>query len=364
MAKLARVVIVGPLPPPAGGMANQTRKLAEFLRSEQLEVDIVQVNADYRPSWVAKLPVIRAVFRLFNYWFTLNQKLKNADVVHIMANSGWSWHLFAAPALIVAKRLNKPAILNYRGGYAEQFFSESWHWVKLTMKKASVIVVPSPFLQQVFSKFEHHAEIVPNVLDQSLFYHNADISLNEQAPTIIVTRNLEAIYDVATTIKAFSQIKQEFPKAQLKIAGTGPELNSLTELTEQLSLTDSVEFLGRLAPENMAALYQNAQLMLNASIVDNTPNSIIEALACGTPVISTDVGGIPKLVTDKHDALLVSPTDDKAMAKLAINVLSDKSLTLQLRDNGLVTISKFHWPQVWQKLKSCYVSALEQKENV
>ena len=211
MSKLNRVVIVGPLAPPAGGMANQTKKLSEFLQGEGLAVDIVRTNADYKPAFVAKLPVIRSLFRLIGYKLSLFKQLKNADIVHIMANSGWSWHLFAAPAIVIARILNKPVVLNYRGGYAQSFFEKSWFWVNLTLNKVQAIVVPSVFLQEVFNGFGKTVQVVPNVLDQRLFYPTK-IKPNTDAPHLIVTRNLEAIYDVATVINAFARIKKKFHK--------------------------------------------------------------------------------------------------------------------------------------------------------
>lgn len=63
--------LVGPLPPPFGGMANQTRQLAELLRNEGLTVSLVQTNAEYRPRWVSNLPIIRAIFRLIPYLLAL-----------------------------------------------------------------------------------------------------------------------------------------------------------------------------------------------------------------------------------------------------------------------------------------------------
>ena len=357
MSQLKKVTIVGPLAPPAGGMANQTKKLAEFLTSEGLDVEIVRTNPDYKPAFIGKIPVLRALFRLISYKLTLFTRLKHTDIVHIMANSGWSWHLFAAPAIIFSRLFNKPVILNYRGGYAADFFTKSWWWVNLTLTKVQAIVVPSVFLQDVFNDFGEKAKIVPNVLDEKLFYAK-EKALSKNAPHLIVTRNLEAIYDVATTIKAFSLVKAELSAARLSVAGTGPELQRLTQLVNDLSLTDSVTFTGRLTPEAMAALYQGADLMLNASTVDNTPNSIIEALACATPVVSTNAGGIPKLVTDKHDALLVDIADHENMAIAALSILNDPKVMQKLVDNGLNTINKFYWPNVWLKLKACYDDAI------
>lgn len=363
MASIKKVTIVGPLAPPAGGMANQTKKLADFLRSEHIDVQVIRTNADYRPSFIGKIPVIRAVFRLFFYIFSLLSNLKSTDVIHIMANSGWSWHLFAAPAIAIGRFYNKPIMVNYRGGYAQEFFDKSWRWVNLTLSKSHKVIVPSSFLQDVFSGFKVKAEIVPNVLDQTLFSPAKSISASS-SPHIIVARNLEAIYDVATAIQSFALIKEVIPSATLSIAGTGPELSNLTKLVAQLNLQDSVTFTGRLSPSEMAKLYQSADIMLNASTVDNTPNAIIESLACGTPVVTTNAGGIPKLVSHQHDAMLVDIGDRKLMAEHAVAILNDKGLAENLITNGLNTISKFYWPNVWLNLKACYHDAVAMNNMV
>lgn len=353
MSQFKKVSIVGPLAPPAGGMANQTKKLAEFLRSENITVEVIRTNPDYKPEIIGKVPVIRALFRLISYKITLLKRLKNTDVIHIMANSGWSWHLFAAPAIVIGRLYNKPVILNYRGGYAADFFNKSWRWVNLTLRKTQAIVVPSIFLEEVFERFGEKAIVIPNVLDRTLFFPSDKLNESD-APQLIVTRNLEAIYDVATAIKAFAIVKQEYPKARLSIAGTGPEQNALSGLINELGLGKEVVFTGRLASFQMAELYQQADIMLNASTVDNTPNSIIESLACGTPVVTTNAGGIPKLVKHQHDALLVNISDHQAMAEQALRLIKEPEFKGSLIKQGLETIEKFYWPNVWQKLKACY----------
>ncbi|HET9645641.1 MAG TPA: glycosyltransferase, partial [Burkholderiaceae bacterium] len=113
-----RIALVGPLPPPGGGMANQTRQLAELLEREGASVLLVQTNAPYRPAIVGRVPVIRAAFRLLPYIASLWRAAGRSDVLHVMANSGWSWHLFAAPAIWIARLRGIPAVVNYRGGEA------------------------------------------------------------------------------------------------------------------------------------------------------------------------------------------------------------------------------------------------------
>ncbi len=97
------IALVGPLPPPAGGMANQTRQLAELLIGEGVTVRTIQTQPPYRPAWIGTIPGLRAGWRLLPYLYALWRGCRGAQVVHIMANSGWSWHLFAAPAVWIAK---------------------------------------------------------------------------------------------------------------------------------------------------------------------------------------------------------------------------------------------------------------------
>lgn len=345
------VCLVGPVPPPAGGMANQTLQLAELLRAEGADVELVAVNAPYKPAVVGKLPVIRALFRLLPYLCWLYRAVGRSQVVHIMANSGWSWHLFAAPAIWIAKLRNKPVLLNYRGGHAEPFFNKQWRFIRPSISRCDAIIVPSAFLQQLFSRYQLSAVVIPNILDQRLFYPAAE---EPKQPQIIVTRNLEAIYDIATAIQAFALIKQQLPEARLTIAGSGPQLAALKQLCHQLNISDAVHFAGRLNLTEIAGLYRSASLMLNSSLVDNSPNSVIEAMACKVAVVSTDVGGLRNLVTDKTDALLVSPGNAEQMATAALSLLTEPQKRNAMLACAYQNSQRFHWPAVMAQLQQHY----------
>lgn len=355
---LTQLTIVGPLPPPAGGMANQTAKLAELLRGEGLQVNVIQTNPAYQPAWVGRLPVLRAGVRLWQFFRTLQRELTpQVQLIHLMANSGWSWHLFAAPVIWVARRKKIPVVLNYRGGYADAFFAKSWRRVEASLRHCAVILVPSTFLQQVFARYGKDSVIVQNVLDTALFVPVSSAGRDLAAPHIVVTRNLEAIYDVASCIRAFAAIQQQFPSARLSVAGTGPELAALQQLVSELQLKH-VSFVGRLTPQQVAALYQDADLMLNGSLVDNTPNSLIEAMASGVPVVSTDSGGIPQLVTHQKDALLVPAGQPAELAEAALRVLQDEALRQGLIEAGLANAARFSWHKVWELLQQQYLQVL------
>ena len=164
-----RMGLIGPLPPPSGGMANQTRQLVALLTAAGATVTTVQINAPYRPSWAGRVPVLRSVFRLAPYLAALWRAAGHTDIFHIISNSGWSWHLFAAPAVWVARSRGVAVVVNYRGGEAEEFLQRSGRLVRLTMRRASALVVPSAFLQGVFSRFGMQADIVPNIINLSHF---------------------------------------------------------------------------------------------------------------------------------------------------------------------------------------------------
>ena len=97
-----RVGLVGPAPPPNGGMAMQTRQLGELLAGEGVDVEMLATNAPYKPSWIEHFPVVRAAFRLLPYLYRSWRLAGRVDVIHMMANSGWSWQLFCAPVVWVA----------------------------------------------------------------------------------------------------------------------------------------------------------------------------------------------------------------------------------------------------------------------
>lgn len=356
-----RVAIVGPLPPPAGGMANQTRQLAELLQGEGAYVDVVQVNPPYKPAWVANLKGLRAVFRLIPYFFRLWNATGRANLVHVMANSGWSWHLFTAPAVWVASLRGVPVVVNYRGGEADRFLSKHASIVRATMRRASSLVLPSGFLLEVFACHGMGGRVVPNIVNVERFQPDAEHSLDPSAPHLVVARNLEHIYGNDIALKAFAKVLEVIPGARLSIAGSGPELASLTALAEQLGVSERVSFTGRLDRDEMAALYRQADVMLNPTRVDNMPNSVLEAMASGLPVVATSVGGVPFIVEHERTALLVPADDEDALASETLRLLRDPELRARLSRAGVASAREYRWSDVRTKLADVYQAASMQE---
>lgn len=351
-----RIGLVGPLPPPAGGMANQTRQLSELLQREGAIVTIVQVNMDCQPRFVERVRGLRALVRLVPYIGRLWKVAGRSELVHVMANSGWSWYLYAVPALCIARLRRTPSVLNYRGGEAETFLARSRRGVAKHMQRANVLVVPSGFLQRVFARYGMRSEVVPNIVDVDRFRPAA--ARSSEGARLVVARNLEPIYDIPTALRAFALIRSVIPEATLVVAGTGPALRALQSLASDLDIAGSVEFCGRMDRDQMADLYRSAAIVLNPSRVDNMPNSVLEAMASGVPVVSTNVGGVPFILSDGVTGLLVAAGDHEAMAAAAQRVMLDPELAARLRRAALAEVAKYTWPRVKQQWSAVYATAL------
>ena len=350
------VGLIGPVPPPAGGMANQTRQLAELLRAAGADVLLVPTNPPYRPAWVVRVPVLRAGFRLLPYLLAVWRAAGTSTLLHVMANSGWSWHLYSMPALVIGRLRGTPVVVNYRGGEAGDFLARSARQVRWAMRSAACLAVPSGFLADVFARFGMHANPLPNIVDLSRFH--APESVPETGRhRLVVARNLEPLYDIGTAIRAFARVRAAQPDATLTIAGSGPEAAALAQLCRELKVGSAVHWVGRLDRDQMAALYRDADLSLNPSLADNMPNSVLESLASGVPVVSTDVGGVPFLLAHRRTGLLVPPGQPQAMADAVMELFEDAALYRQLRQAGLAEVQRYTWPRVAPVLATIYQAA-------
>ncbi len=358
-----RIALVGPLPPPSGGMANQTRQLAERLAEGGAEVVMVPVNAAYRPSWVAKIKGVRAAFRLAAYVLRLWTVAAQVDLFHVMANSGWSWHLYAAPAIWIARMRGRAVIVNYRGGEADVFFKRQRWLVAPSLKRASTIIVPSAYLAEVFEKYGFSAQIVPNIIDLSRFSPAPQTAVPGPGPRILVARNLEAIYDNASALRAFAMVRRVHRGATLVIAGSGSALAALQQLAQQLGVAAAVQFTGRVENAAMAALYRASDIVLNPSLADNMPISVLEALACAVPVVSTRVGGIPALLQQDVTALLVAPGAPQAMADAVLSLLQTPARARRIAAAGCSFVQQFSWQEVAPRWLAQYRRALAMPER-
>ena len=350
-----QIGLIGPVPPPNGGMALQARQLWRLLEGEGLEVSFLPTNGPYRPAWIGRIRGLRAMARLLPYIAGIWRLARQADVIHLMANSGWAWHLFAAPVLWLAPLAGTPVIVNYRGGEAERFFERSFRWIKPSLRRAAQIVVPSGYLKKVFAARGETVSVIPNIIDTG-FFHPVREQPQHDGFVFAVTRNLETIYGIDTALRALAALPASL-EARLAIAGSGPAEESLRALAKELGVVDRVAFLGRLERDAVVSLYHESDAMLNPTTVDNMPNSLLEAMACGLPVVSTGVGGVPFVVTEGRSALLVPANDPEQMASAMRRLIEDAQLRNLLAETALLKVQAYTWRMVYPLWLAAYKSA-------
>lgn len=350
-----RVCLVGPSLDILGGQAVQAQRLLTALSSsDRLTVDFLPVNPRL-PGLLASLQrikYVRTIVTSIAYLGSLVRHARRNDVLHAFSASYWSYLLAPFPALAIGRLFGCHTVLNYRSGEAEDHLA-NWRTAVPTMERfADRIVVPSGYLVEVFGRFGLRARAIANFVDLERLPYRRRETLT---PRFLSNRNLEPLYNVGCTIRAFGRIQARVPDAALTIAGDGSQRAELESLVATLGLRH-VRFVGRVRPEDMGALYDTHDVYLNSPNIDNMPGSIIEAFACGLPVVSTDAGGIPFVVDNGVNGTLVKSGDSEAMADAVLRLLEAPAIAdgMAVRARRECE-SRYVWHAVRRQWESLYL---------
>jgi L-malate glycosyltransferase len=347
-----KVAIVAPTLRWIGGQAVQADLLLRHWDGDpEVEIQFLPVDPLFPRwcSWIELVPVLRTFIRHPLYLAALWKGLKDVDIVHIFSASYWSFLLAPTPAWAVARLQGKRTLINYRSGEAQDHLRRS-RVARMVLRHTDTLVVPSGYLEGVFKEFGLQARIVANFVDFSQFNYRERGALR---PHLLCTRGFHPYYAVDVVIRAFSEVQQVYPRAQLDLVGKGPCENQIRALVQELRVAN-VHFLGVASRQNIGEYYDRADIFINASCLDNMPVSLLEAFASGLPVITTSPPGMGYLVEHEHTGLLSEPSDAGALAKNVIRVLRDPVLTARLVANAYEESSRYRWSTVRQQWLSIY----------
>ncbi len=347
-----RVCLVGPSLDILGGQAVQLQRLLGRLREvPTLRMDFLPVNPRLPQPFgqLQRVKYVRTLVTETAYVARLAEAVRRYDVIHAFSASYSSFLLAPVPALLAARLAGRRSVLNYRSGEADDHLGRS-PLARRLAALADAIVVPSGYLVDVFGRHGLPARSIFNFVEHERIPYRRRTTLR---PLFLSNRNLEPLYNVACTLRAFARIQARLPEAALVVAGFGGEEAPLRALAGELRLRH-VTFVGRVRPEEMPSLYDAADVYLNSPNIDNMPNSIIEAYAAGLPVVTTDAGGIPYIVDHERTGLLVPRDDDAALAAAALRLFDEPGLAAALSDAGRADcMSRYVWPAVraeWERL--------------
>ena len=356
MRKL-EVAIVAPSLDILGGHSVLARSLLrEWSSDADVHAWLVPINPA-PPAFLraaTSVKYLRTVATEATYVPLLVRELARADVVHIFSAAYWSFLLAPLPAMLIARALQRPFVLNYHSGEAPDHLARS-RVAREAIAKANQCVVPSSFLADVFRGFGLEASVVPNLIsvDQFRFRNRSPLR-----PRLLSTRALGAPYNVACTLRAFREVQDRYPEATLTVAGTGRDAPELRRLAADLNLQAS--FVGRVEPDAMPGLLADHDLYIQSPDIDNMPLSVLEAFASGLPVVSTTVGGMATLVRHGHNGLLAPQNDHRQLAAHVVSLLDHPDIARTMASLARASVTRYTWPIVRQEWLRVYQSALGQ----
>lgn len=280
------------------------------------------------------------IIRLFDMIFKTFLNVYKVDYVIIDTYSAFGFYY----ALIISqlcRLLNKKYIPILHGGNLPLRISKNSILSRLIFANSYVNVAPSNYLKEAFlSKGFDNVIFIPN----SINIHNYSFKERTKlVPQLLWVRSFSSIYNPKMAIKVLSELKKEFPKAELCMVGPDKEnlIDECKLYADELNV--EVKFTGKLLKEEWIELSENYNVFINTTNFDNTPVSVIEAMALGLPVVSTNVGGIPFLLTDNENGLLVNINDSEGMVIAIRTLFSNPNLQKNIISNARKMVESFDW---------------------
>jgi L-malate glycosyltransferase len=347
-----RVTFVAPSLRYVGGQAVQADLL---MRSWKDDPDVqpgflpVDPRFPYGLGWAERVPLLRTLLREPLYAVSLWDRLKDADVAHIFSASYSSFLLAPLPAWLMARLRGKKTLINYHSGECRDHLRRSYI-ARRVLGGTDRLVVPSGYLVDVLAEFGLTAQAIPNIVDVSQFSFRARRPLR---PHLVCTRGFHPYYCVDVVVRAFAEVQKAFPDARLDLVGGGPVEGEIRNLVRQMNL-EGVAFKGVAAHREIARFYDEADIFINASRLDNMPVSVLEAFASGLPVVSTEPEGMRYVVDHERTGLLSAPGDAVALAQNVVRVLQDSELADRLASNARQESQRYSWAVVREQWREVY----------
>jgi len=359
--KPLRVTIVAASLRYVGGQSVQADLLQRSWDSDpDVHAELLAIDPPFPRGlkWVEGIPGVRTLVREPLYLLALWRGLKNADVAHIFSASYWSFLLAPVPAWWMAVLRNKKVLLHYHSGEARDHLRR-FRTARPMLARMGLLVVPSGYLVDVFEEFGLKARVIPNIVDLSQLRFRARRPLR---PHLVCTRGFHPYYRVDLVVQAFAQVQRVFPEASLDLAGAGPVEGQIRDLVHQLKLS-GVRFLGAVPRGEIGRVYDDADIFVNASSLDNMPVSVLEAFASGTPVVSTTPEGMRYLVDHERTGLLSPPGEAAPLAENILRLLRDEELSSRLAANAYEESSRYRWTAVRERWLAAYRTLMRGRQS-
>jgi glycosyltransferase involved in cell wall biosynthesis len=318
------------------------------------------IRSPYFRDWVYRFMEIPKAGRLASLLLRLDVELFSRRLVDLVSRTDYPIDILQGAGLypaVAAQDRGIPVVVRAQGG------SPPAPFVPLVARASAII--GDGWDAENFEKRTGRALIeIPGGVDLEAF-HRVDSTVRsrfdlDEAEIVLYVGRFAPLKNVALLVDAFARLARRRERARLLLVGDGPLEPALRKQAEELRIHDRVKFAGSVPNRELAPYYSAADVFALPSKFDNSPNAVLEAMACEVPVVATNVGGVPRYVTDGKTGLLVE-TDPEALAEALEHLLSDAPLRTRLVAGGSEMVrSRFSWRRSAVRLVELYERLLRQ----
>ena len=290
--------------------------------------------------------------RLLDMILTVWSRRQRYAVAHVEVYSGLAfiWAELVCLALWLA---GKPYVLSLHGG-GLPVFARRWPGrVRCLLRSARAVTVPSAYLMDAMSAYRADLRLLPNPVDVETYHFRLR---TRPEPSLVWLRAFHHIYNPVLAVHVVASLVREFPDVRLTMIGPDRgdgSLQAAVRASADLGVVDRITFVGPVPKRDVPSWLNTGDIFLNTTNVDNTPISVIEAMACGLCVVSTDVGGVRYLLDHGHNALLVPPADPERFALAIQRIVTEYGLAQGLSRHARWKAEQFSWTDTlpaWERL--------------
>jgi len=281
------------------------------------------------------------VFRLIDMLTNvlIHHKKVSYVIIDTFSTSNFYYALLTSQ---LARLLKLKYIPILRGGNLPMRLVNNKTICNLIFNHSHVNVAPSNYLKIEFELYGFSTMFIPNILEIEKYKFK---NRNSFQPKLLWVRAFDEIYNPTLAIKVLKLLKQRYPDSVLTMVGPNKDdsIEEVIKLIDVLNLKDSVKITGVLKKEDWHKLSEDSDIFINTTNIDNTPVSVMESMALGLPVVSTNVGGLPYLIENNIDGLLVNKNDAELMCNAVIYLLTHKDVALRIANKARIRAESFSW---------------------
>ena len=291
------------------------------------------------------------IFRFFDAVITIIRHRKKISLVFIDTYSTSNFY-YTLVAAVLCQYFKLPYIPILHGGGLPDRLKKSPKLSELVFKKATANISPSHYLMEAFRNHGYQVEYIPNYIDTENYPSAVRSKLR---PCLLYVRSFHKIYNPEMAVKVLKKLSADYPEIELCMVGPNKDgsKEKVEQLADSLGISDKLTITGRLSKEEWIKLSDRYDIFINTTNFDNLPVSIIEAMCLGFPIVSTNAGGLPYLIEDNVDGMLVNVDDDHAMATCIKKLLEDADFAENMSKMAIEKGKSFDWKLIkeqWNKL--------------